>query len=271
LPRVKTGLVTVRPGARVSLARIDPRATGEYSTRDEARERVEKIRGRIAVLQERLYAERRRSLLVILQALDTGGKDGALRNVFTGLDPAGVRVTSFKAPSTEELEHDFLWRIHRAVPPKGIVGVWNRSHYEDVLIVRVHRLVPESVCRLRYRHINDFERFLVESGVVILKFFLHISKEEQRERLQARLDDPTKHWKFNPDDLKERRRWAEYRKAYEEALSRCSTADAPWHVVPADRKWARDVAIAEKLADTLERMNPRYPKPAFDPSRIRIR
>jgi PPK2 family polyphosphate:nucleotide phosphotransferase len=267
----KTGLVTVRPGRPVRLAEIDPEDTGDCRSADDAREEVAAMLERIAVLQEKLYAERRQSLLVVLQAMDTGGKDGTLRHVFTGFNPAGLQVTSFKAPTSEELAHDFLWRVHRAVPAQGMVGVWNRSHYEDVLVVRVLGLVAERVWKARYRQINDFERLLVESGTTVLKFFLHISRDEQRRRLEARLADRTKWWKFNPKDLEDRALWKDFRRAYEDALERCSTEHAPWHVVPADRKWGRNRAVALKVLETLEAMKPRYPKPDFDPKRIRIR
>ncbi len=225
----------------------------------ELREQLAGLGGRMAELQEALYAEGRRTLLVVLQARDTGGKDGAIRHVFGPLNPMGVEVTSFKAPSAVELSHDYLWRVHQRVPPRGMIGVFNRSHYEDVLVVRVHGLVPETVWRARYDQINAFERHLADNGVTILKFCLHISREEQRRRLIARLRDESKHWKFNPGDLKERGRWDDYTAAYADALRLTSTAWAPWYVVPADRKPLRDVLVARVVVDALERMAPRYP------------
>ena len=212
-------------------------------------------------LQERLWAEGQRSLLVVLQALDTGGKDGTIRHVFRGVNPLGVRVTSFKAPSEEERRHDFLWRVHRCVPAAGEIGIFNRSHYEDVLIVRVHGWVSETVWRARYGAINDFERHLVEAGTTIVKIWLHISPEEQAKRLRSRLDDPAKLWKFNPEDLAERKRWHEYMAAAEEMLRRTSSPDAPWYVVPANRKWYRNWAVNQILTKTLTAMDPRFPEP----------
>jgi PPK2 family polyphosphate:nucleotide phosphotransferase len=224
---------------------------------------------RFDALQRRLHAEGRRALLVVLQGRDASGKDGTLRKVFGPLDPLGVTATSFKAPTDEELAHDFLWRIHRAVPGRGTIGVFNRSHYEDVLVVRVRRLAPESVWQPRYQQINLFERILVENGTVVLKFLLHISREEQRERLLARLEDPEKFWKFNANDLAERDLWDQYTEAYREALARTSTEAAPWYVVPADSKSVRDVLVARTIVDTLERMNPEWPGPPAELEALR--
>jgi PPK2 family polyphosphate:nucleotide phosphotransferase len=220
----------------------------------------------LAELQNRLWAERRRSLLVVLQALDAGGKDGTIRKVFTGVNPQGVRVTSFKAPTTEELEHDFLWRVHRAAPGAGEIGVFNRSHYEDVLVARVDGLVPEAVWRPRYRAIRDFEAHLHESGTTVVKLFLHISKEEQAERFRARLDDPTKRWKFSVGDLAVRENWDRYQEAYTEALGETSTDACPWFVVPADRKWYRDWVVLQILLETLRGLDPQVPpeEPGLD-------
>jgi PPK2 family polyphosphate:nucleotide phosphotransferase len=217
---------------------------------------------RLHELQERLYAESGQALLVVLQATDAGGKDGTIEHVFRGMNPQGVHVASFKAPTPDELAHDFLWRVHKEVPRKGLVGVFNRSHYEDVLIVRVRDLVPEETWRQRFGHIRDFEQTLAESGTTIVKLMLHISKEEQRERLQARLDDPAKHWKFNPADLEERERWDDYQTAFEEAIAETSTADAPWYVIPADKKWYRNWIVLRILVETLEAMDPQFPPPA---------
>ncbi len=235
----------------------------------ELRRELERLTGRMDQLQRALYAEGTRALLVILQGRDASGTDGTVRKVFGALDPLGVRATSFKVPTAAELKQDYLWRIHQAAPPRGTVGVFNRSHYEDVLVVRVRRLVPESVWRPRYEQINLFERILLENGTVILKLMLHISREEQRERLLARLDDPEKHWKFNAGDLEERELWDEYTAAYREALERTSTAAAPWYVVPADEKRVRDVLVARLVTETLERMDPRYPGPPLELERLR--
>lgn len=252
------GIVTVQPGAGLDLCAIDTKADGGME-KEAAREALLVERGRIRDLQERLYAEHRRSLLVVFQAIDTGGKDGTIRSVFEGVNPQGCRVWSFKVPSSEERDHDFLWRYHAKVPGRGMIGVFNRSHYEDVLVVRVKSLEPEPVWRLRYDLINDFERMLTLSGVTVLKFFLHISKDEQKERLEARIADPEKHWKFDAADLVERRSWDAYQEAFTDALTRCSTPHAPWHVVPADRKWYRNLLVARTIANTLAAMDPRYP------------
>jgi PPK2 family polyphosphate:nucleotide phosphotransferase len=257
--RAAAGIVTVTPGFR--LADVDPDADGGFD-KAEAKAALDVERARIQALQERLYAERRRSLLIVLQAIDTGGKDGTIRAVLQGVNPQGCAVTSFKVPSAEELDHDFLWRYHAKVPGRGMIGVFNRSHYEDVLVVRVKGLVPEEVWRARYDRINDFERLLTASGTTILKFFLHISKAEQKARLEARIEDPEKHWKFDPADLVERKSWDAYQAAFGDALTRCSTPDAPWHVVPANRKWFRNLVVARTVADTLEAMDPRYPEAA---------
>ncbi len=244
-----------------------PELTGEMarspladSGKKDLRERLDNLTEKVDDLQQALYAEGRRSLLVVFQARDAGGKDGCIRKVFGPLNPQGVRVTSFKAPSTEELAHDYLWRIHAAVPAKGMIGVFNRSHYEDVLVVRVHNLVPEAVWQPRYEQINAFEEMLSASGVAIIKFYLHVSREEQRDRLLKRLDKPSKNWKFNRDDLKERALWEEYDEAYLDILNRCSTPTAPWYLVPADDKPARDVLVAEVILETLQRMGPKFPK-----------
>lgn len=255
-------LLRVAPGTRPDLAATDPRGTpGFEGDKEAAQTRVDELRDELADFQERLWAEAGQSLLVVLQALDGGGKDGLIRKVITSFNPQGTRVTGFVVPTEEELRHDFLWRVHAAAPGKGRIGVFNRSHYEDVLVVRVHGLVPESVWRPRYEQINMFERILTENGVTILKFFLHISREEQRERLRARLEESRKYWKFSAGDLGERDRWDEYTAAYEEALRRTSTAAAPWYVVPADKKYLRDLLVAQVVAETLERMDPKYPGP----------
>jgi PPK2 family polyphosphate:nucleotide phosphotransferase len=255
-------LTPVKLDSTVSLRDSDARLPDdqELEKRDLHR-RLEGLTERLDQLQAALRAEASRALLVILQGRDGAGKDGAIRGVFGPLDPQGVTVTAFKAPTSEELSHDYLWRIHRAVPPRGSIGLFNRSHYEDVLVVRVDALAPESVWRPRYEQINQFERMLTENGMTILKFLLHISREEQRTRLLARLGDPEKYWKFDDDDLKKREQWDEYSAAYEEMLQRTSTPWAPWYVVPADRKPVRDVLVAEVIVEALEGMAPGFPGP----------
>jgi PPK2 family polyphosphate:nucleotide phosphotransferase len=245
----------------VDLDRFDSRDKDCFPDREAAEASAAADITRLDALQDILYAESKRALLIVLQATDTGGKDSTIRKVFSQVDPLGIEATSFKKPTPEELAHDYLWRVHQAVPAKGMIGIFNRSHFEDVLVVRVHGLAPMDQIEQRYDQINAFENLLASNGVTILKFYLHISKKEQKERLQARLDDPTKHWKFNPGDLEERKLWDDYRKAYELALARCSTEAAPWFVIPADRKWYRNAIIARIVCHTLEEMNPRYPEP----------
>ena len=249
----------VEPGRPVSLADVNPGETEHYCKNKDVAKELEAQRKRIRNLQERLYAENERGLLVVLQAMDTGGKDGTIKHVFEGINPQGCRVSSFKAPSAEEANHDFLWRYHKSVPAKGRIGIFNRSHYEDVLVVRVKGIVPEEVWRERYGLINDFERGLALSGITVLKFFLSISKVEQKRRLQARLDDPDKLWKFSSNDIKERVFWDAYQRAFEDTINNCSTEYAPWYVVPASTKWYRNLVVARTIADTLEALDPRYP------------
>jgi PPK2 family polyphosphate:nucleotide phosphotransferase len=260
----------VAPGASVDLDAIETREDFGLADKKEGKERLEALGERLSGLQARLYAENRQALLVVFQALDAGGKDGTIRRVFSGVNPQGCHVTSFKAPSAEELDHEFLWRIHKAIPAKGMIGVFNRSHYEDVLVVRVDELVPEAVWRARYDQINAFEKLLADNRTRIVKLFLHISREEQAERFRARLADPEKHWKFDPHDLAKRDQWSLYREAFEEALRCCSTEHAPWYVIPADRKWARDVAVAQIVVDTLEEMDPRFPDTHWEPDEFVI-
>lgn len=217
---------------------------------------------RLKVLQERLYAEGKHRVLIVLQAMDTGGKDGTIRHIFERVNPQGVNVASFKKPTQEELSHDFLWRIHPHVPGNGEIVVFNRSHYEDVLIVRVNNLVPPEVWQSRYEHINAFEKMLVDEGTTILKFYLHIDEDEQKERLQSRLDDPRKHWKFDGADLAARKLWPEYTAAYEDMLNKTSTAWAPWYVIPANRKWYRNLVVSQITIQTLESLEMQYPEPA---------
>jgi PPK2 family polyphosphate:nucleotide phosphotransferase len=252
----------VEPGSDLDLSAIDTASReGAPADRASVDAAVSELRDDLAELQERLWAEGRQSLLIVLQAMDTGGKDGTIKNVFKGVNPQGTRVVSFKSPTGHELEHDFLWRIHRQTPAHGEICIFNRSHYEDVCIVRVHNLVPEEVWRERYELINEFETQLRHARTTVVKFFLHISKEEQARRLQARLDDPEKRWKFNKGDLKERAKWDDYQAAYQEAIQRTSTPEAPWYVIPADRKWYRNWAVATVLVDTLRTMDPKYPEP----------
>lgn len=249
----------VEPGEHISLSDINPDTCEHYKKKKEVEAELEKHRQRISSLQERLYAENQRSLLIVLQAMDTGGKDGTIKHVFSGVNPQGCQVWSFKKPSDEEASHDFLWRYHHRAPQRGMITIFNRSHYEDVLIVRVKNLVPEDVWHKRYHTINEFEQMLTLGNITVIKFFLHISKDEQKRRLESRLENPDKRWKFSSNDIKERRLWDEYQQAFEEAINNCSTAYAPWYVVPANKKWYRNLVIARTLADTLEAMNPQYP------------
>jgi PPK2 family polyphosphate:nucleotide phosphotransferase len=249
----------VEPGTRMRLAEVDPDESEHYGRKKDVNEELRRHRDRISDLQARLYGEQRRSLLIVLQAMDTGGKDGTIKGVFQGVNPQGCQVWSFKAPSNEEAAHDFLWRYHQKAPSKGMIHIFNRSHYEDVLIVRVKDLVPESVWRPRYEAINQFEYALTSDGVTVLKFFLHISRDEQKRRLESRLADPDKRWKFSSSDLKERAYWDDYQAAFEDAVNECSTSYAPWYVVPANKKWYRNLVVARTIADTLEAMSPRFP------------
>jgi PPK2 family polyphosphate:nucleotide phosphotransferase len=259
----------VRPGTRVKLADIDPSFKDRHGSHEDAAEEIEHYRKRLSELQEMLYVQRRHSLLVCLQALDTGGKDGTINHFLGAMNPQGCSVAHFRQPSVEEAAHDFLWRVHRAAPARGEVAIFNRSHYEDVLVVRVHNLVPKSVWSLRYERINAFERGLIEHDTQVLKFYLHISSEEQLARFKARLDDPTKHWKISESDYQERKFWPDYMKAYEDALSRCSTEGAPWFVIPANHKWFRNLAVARIVVEHLESLGLSYPKPTVDIERIR--
>ena len=249
----------VEPGTPVRLADIDPDESEHYQRKKDVADELKRHRDRISDLQARLYGEQKRSLLIVLQAMDTGGKDGTIKGVFAGVNPQGCQVWSFKAPSSEEAAHDFLWRYHQKAPSKGMIHIFNRSHYEDVLIVRVKDLVPEDVWRPRYEAINQFEYALTTDGVTVLKFFLHISRDEQKRRLESRLEDPDKRWKFSSNDLKERAYWDDYQAAFEDAVNRCSTPYAPWYVVPANKKWYRNLVVARTIADSLEALDPRFP------------
>jgi len=265
-----TKALSVKPGGKVNLAKVDSGFTGGLKKSNRTEELLRKNVSRLYELQHLLYAESKHAVLIVIQAMDGGGKDGTIRHVMSGVNPQGCSVTSFKAPTPEELSHDFLWRIHRAVPPKGLIGIFNRSHYEDVLIVRVHDLVPRSVWSKRYDQINLFEKALAESGVTILKFFLHISKDEQKKRFLERVNDPQKNWKVSLPDFEERKYWDQYMGAYEQALSRCSTKWAPWFVIPADKKWFRNLAVSSIIADALESLDMKFPPPKIDLSSISI-
>ena len=260
-------LKAVKPGSKVTLK--DRGAIDDSLPRgQDAESRLAPLLERLPALQTALYAESRQALLCVFQGRDAAGKDGTVRKVFGPLNSEGCVVSSFKRPSVAELAHDYLWRVHRVVPPKGTIGIFNRSHYEDVLVVRVHDLVPQKAWSKRYAQINDFERMLTETGTTILKFYLHISRDEQRDRLIERLNDPLKNWKFEVGDLEERKRWDEYTAAYEDMLQQCSTEWAPWYVVPADRKKTRDLLVAEVVVDALERMKPQFPR--VDPEVLKI-
>jgi PPK2 family polyphosphate:nucleotide phosphotransferase len=256
---------------RLRLNDFNPDDTAGFDKGDKADAHLKKNISRMEDLQYRLYAEGRRALLIVLQGMDASGKDGTVRHVMSGLNPQGCRVTSFKVPSAEEAGHDFLWRIHKAMPARGEIGIFNRSHYEDVLVVRVHHLAPRHVWSARYDQINAFEKLMSDNGVTILKFFLHISKAEQKQRLEARLDDPIRNWKISPADFKERRRWNDYVEAYEAVLNRCSSSVTPWYVIPSNKKWFRNLAVSQIIVETLERMNPKFPKPSFDLLRIKVK
>ena len=261
----------VPPGKPFSLASRDPRAANGLADKELAKAQAAEDAAAIDGLQDRLYAEGKRALLVVLQGIDCSGKDGTVRAVFNASGPIGVRVTPFKAPTVDELAQDYLWRVHRACPPKGIIGIFNRSHYEDVLVVKVKGYASPEAIERRYDEINAFEKMLADNGTRILKFMLHISKEEQAERLRERIDNPDKRWKFNPADLEDRKLWDPFMAAYETAITRCSTAHAPWHVIPADRNWVRNAAIGRIVRQTLEEMNPQYPEPkGWDPKTVKV-
>ena len=251
--------LVVDPGSVADLARRDPRDTLGLPGKDEAKEQFAVLLEKLSSLQERLYAEGTRSVLLILQGLDASGKDGTIRHVFTGVNPQGCRVTSFKAPTPAELAHDYLWRVHAECPARGMIGIFNRSHYEDVVTVRVRGLAPETVWRRRPERVVEFERLLSEEGTTVLKCFLHVSAEEQSERFAERLSDPAKRWKYNPADEETNRLYDEFTAAYEEALTATSTASAPWYVIPADRNWVRNLAVATVLVEALRRLDPQFP------------
>jgi len=259
----------VEPGHRLHLARIDPAYKGRQETHETAAPELERYRQKLGAMQTLLYAERKHSLLIILQALDAGGKDGTINHVFAAFNAQGASVTSFKQPTPLELSHDFLWRVHPHAPPKGWISIFNRSHYEDVLITRVHKLIDEAIWTARYALIRDFEKELHESGTRILKFFLHISKEEQLARFAQRLDDPARNWKISDSDYAERPFWDDYVTAFEDALSATSTQHAPWYVIPSNHKWFRNLAVSQIVADTMEDLGMAFPKPPVDLAEIR--
>lgn len=260
----------VKPGAKVDLAKIDSdeRALFQQGGKDESNKAFDKLQDELHELQKVLYAQNKHRILLVLQAMDTGGKDGCVKHVFSRIDPQGIHVRSFKKPTEDELARDFLWRVHNKVPRNGEMVIFNRSHYEDVIAVKVKKLFPDKVWKQRYQHIIDFERMLAEEGTTIVKIYLHISKDEQKRRIVSRLDNPDKHWKFHPDDLKDRALWNDFMKTYEDLLSKTSTELAPWYVVPANRKWYRNLCVARIMVDTMKRLNMKLPKVDWDPTKI---
>ena len=260
----------VTPGKKhLNLSKWSPDDTLGWEKDDKMKGHLEKCLRRLDELQYLMYAENKHALLIVLQGLDAAGKDGTIRHVMDGVNPQGCRVTSFKKPSTEEMDHDYLWRIHKAIPPIGDIGIFNRSQYEDVLVVRVHDLVPESEWSKRYDEINEFERMLSQNGVTILKFFLHISKDEQKRRFQERIDDPDKRWKISEADFAERKFWDDYTRAYEDILVRCSTKHSPWFVIPANKKWFRNLAVSHIIRETLDSMRMKFPPPTVDVKKLK--
>ena len=257
------------PGKKVKFAKWNPEETLGWEKDHKMKASLEKAIARLDDLQYLLYAEHKRALLVVLQGLDAAGKDGTVRHVMSGVNPEGCLVTAFKEPTAEELAHDFLWRVHKAVPARGYIGIFNRSHYEDVLVVRVHKLVPKEVWSRRYNEINAFEATLSDAGVKILKFFLHISKDEQKKRFQQRIDDPDRRWKISEADFQERKYWDDYVEAYEDALTRCGTPHAPWFIIPANKKWFRNLAVSHIIAETLDAMKMKFPPPTVDVKKLK--
>ena len=266
---IDTNTYQIGPGSIVNLYDIATRDNGGLEKKD-GKKAVHELIKRLVKLQELLYAQQTKSLLVIFQAMDAGGKDSTTRRVFHKVNPSAMRVKSFKSPSQREQSQDFLWRIHQHVPQKGHIGVFNRSHYEDVVAVRVRNIHPKQVWQNRFEHINAFERLLTDEGTIVLKFFLHISKDYQKKRLQRRLDRPDKHWKFDPSDLQDRKRWNDFMQAYGETIERCSSKNAPWHVVPAERRWYRDLIVLQTIVENLESLAMTFPEPNFEPSSIEI-
>jgi PPK2 family polyphosphate:nucleotide phosphotransferase len=253
----------VKLGSQLNLDKCDPDDTGDYKNTDQGKEQAKAVTGQLigqlGELQQRLYANGDRAMLIVLQGMDTSGKDGTIKNVMSGVNPQGCKVATFKAPSNSELAHDFLWRVHHEVPAKGQIGIFNRSHYEDVLITRVHKIISAKVAAQRLNQIKEFEELLAENGTTILKFFLHISKDEQKERLEARILDPEKRWKFSEGDLEERKLWADYMAAFEDVMAATSTDRAPWYIVPANRKWYRNLVVADRVVSALQDMKLKTP------------
>lgn len=260
----------VSNGKKFKLDRCATNDTGDFKDKEDAEPASRKNLARLHDLQEVLYAQGKHAVLIVLQAMDAGGKDGAIDHVFSGINPQGCSVTSFKRPTDRELSHDFLWRIHASAPARGMIGIFNRSHYESVLVERVRKIVPKDVWSPRYDHINNFEKLLADEGTTIIKFFLHISRDEQKERLEARLSDPHKNWKFDPGDLEERERWDDYQEAFEDLLRRTSTDWAPWYVVPADKKWFRNWVLSETIVNTLDALDMAFPPPVQGLEKIRV-
>lgn len=263
----------VKPGSKVELSKIDSgeKALFQGADKSEFEPQFHELQDQLQDMQKMLYAQNKHRILVVMQAMDTGGKDGCIKHVFSHIDPQGIHVRSFKKPTEEELSYDFLWRVHAKVPPRGQLVIFNRSHYEDIIAVRVKKLFPDEVWKRRQRHVVEFERMLAEEGTTIVKIFLHISKEEQKKRLEARLQNPVKHWKFNPDDLADRKRWDDFMAAYEDVMTKTSTEFAPWFVVPADRKWYRNLCVARIMVDTLAKLDMKLPKIDWDPKGIKIK
>jgi len=260
----------VEPGKRIKLNKIVTDDTGKFTDKQEGKDATDLNLRKLDELQEVLYAQAKYSVLIVLQAMDAGGKDGTIESIFSGVNPQGCAVTSFKAPSLLDLSHDYLWRVHSACPARGMIGIFNRSHYEDVLIARVKKLVPKSVWSNRYRHINEFERMLADEGTTIIKFYLHISKKEQNERMKARLADAKKRWKFNPADIVEGKRWDDYMDAFEDTLTECSTKHAPWYVVPSDHKWYRNWVVSDVIVRTMKKLDLKYPEAVEGLDKIKL-
>lgn len=262
----------VKPGAKVDFGEFESgeKTLFDGAGKEDSEPQFDKLQDQLQLLQKMLYAQNKHRILVVMQAMDTGGKDGCIKHVFSRIDPQGIHVRSFKKPSAEELAHDFLWRVHSKVPSTGQMVIFNRSHYEDIIAVRVKKIFPDEVWKRRQRHIIEFERMLAEEGTTIVKIFLHISKDEQKQRLESRLQNPAKHWKFNPDDLADRARWDEFMSAYEDLIGKTSTEFAPWFVVPADRKWYRNLCVARIMLDTLKKLGMEFPAIDWDPRAIKI-
>jgi PPK2 family polyphosphate:nucleotide phosphotransferase len=262
----------VKPGTSVEFGKINSseKAAFEEATKENFQPIFDKLQDELRELQKMLYAQQKHRVLVVIQAMDTGGKDGCIRYVFSGIDPQGIRVQAFKKPTEDELAHDFLWRIHQEVPRNGEMVIFNRSHYEDIIAVRVKKLFPDEVWKRRQKHVLDFEKMLAEEGTTIVKIFLHISKDEQKQRLESRLANPAKYWKFNPEDLADRARWSDFMKAYEEVIGKTSSEEAPWYIVPADRKWYRNLCVAQIMVETLKGLKMQYPAITWDPKTMKV-